>query len=742
MTQKTTCKSATSVAMALLLFLTLACCAQTKLATAQEDGKKGDVATFFNLSNGFSKIVRAPKTNDKSPLPQRAQRRRENLPIPRSTGVLLTAPSLKRLDAAASDVFAGSGSDRFSVLGALFLTDYRKVLAEIDQEAPVGLYVFCQTVPPSIAVALPVDDNDADAFLDALAKASKGAIPKKNGANYEFSVKLPEETRLCARQIDPDYLVVTSEATQSVLNEFARGNLVPISPSGAPPAFKSPCLTLEASPAGIAQLTDPYRPFWREVDRLVYQAKMAAPPIADVEFDAVRQYVADNIASVRYDLDVDEYGIYAGLQTRPRPNSDSQRELASYRDPSPINLAPDRIFSILPSTIFALAGQMDIPEELAKKLPKPFNRVKFVEYSFGLPAPNQLAADSWLFYLEVDDSEQFAREMIIPKAREIGRYVGSKQGGEAASQLLGKASEARLERQKRRGVPARRLADPERAAALGNALGSALGGLIGENQGEEIAMKEQRINGYKTYISDLETFSRQSALMRAEQEGKNPRRGSPLAKNDFSLVETLVSVLDGSDDIQSSMLRSINDDALNVDDSPLLARTGYLVMLDKNTILYSLGNESLLRYGINNYRATTSPGLARYQALADDSDAVQSLIRLISQIPNVERANTVGSALLDPAAAQAYYRWLQGYYIPNAPVVNSGLLPSDTPKMLALFSVDRNLSIQRFLTPHRTIENVLKTYFNTTLLELVLANRQAENDSAESDGDVEIDFND
>ncbi len=735
-------KNATNSLSALIV--TLACAIAPCLTYAQEQTEKGDVATFFSLSRGFSKIVKSPRTSENSSEGQESRRRprrgQEQLPIPRSAGVVLSAPSLKSLDAAAGDIFAGTGSERFSMIGALLLTDYRRVLFNLDQEAPIGLYVFCQTVPPTVAVALPVDEKDSDAALAALAKASKGAAPQKNGGDYSLSVKLPDEIKLAARQINQDYLVITKAESQTILNEFAVGNLVPVSPSGAPPAFKRTALTLEVSPVGVALLTDPRRPFWREVDRLVYDVKMAAPSIANIEFDAVRRYVADNLASLRYDLAVDKYGVYAGLQTRPRPNSEAQRELASYRAPSPINLEPDRFFSILPTSLFAAAGQMEISQELANKLPKPFNRVQFVEYSLGLPAPNQLAAESWLFYLEVDDAEQFAREMIIPKAREIGRYIGAKQGGEAASQLLGKASEARLDRQLKRRVPPRRFADPERAAALGGAIGAALGGLIGENQGEEIAMREQRINGFKTYVSDLETYARQSALMRAEQEGKTAHRTSALANHDFSFVETLVSVLDGADDLQSSMLKTVNSDALQADDAPLLAKTGYLVILDKNTILYSLGNESLARYGINNYQATREPERVRYLSLADDSDEVYSLTQLIAQIPNVEHANTVGAALLDPSAAQAYYRWLQGYYLPNAPVVNSELLPSDTPKLLALFSIDRDLRIQRYVTPHRTIENVLRTYFNRSLTDLIFSKSGEEEDHTDATEDFDVDF--
>ena len=372
--------------------------------------------------------------------------------------------------------------------------------------------------------------------------------------------------------------------------------------------------------------------------------------------------------------------------------------------------------------------------------------MSFVEYCLGLPTDGELAAESFMFYLEVDDAELFAKEMIIPKAREVGRYVGSKQAADAASQLLGGLAERRLARQNasRRPVPDRRRANPERAAEVGETLGTLIGGIVGESVGEDTAMKEHRVSGFKTYVSDIETYVRQTALMKAEKAGSyNAPAASTMRNGAFSPVEALISIIQNDGELQRSLLRSANDEAAQVDQTPLFAREGYLVVLNKNAILFCLGNQDLLKLGINNYRASREPNV-NYIAQTPDADAPASLGRLGAFIPDLQGSNIIGSMRVDLAAIQAYYRWLQQYYFPKAPTFSNAELPFETPKILIVSSVYPNRAVQRFVLPHQTTSTLLKSYAGgATLPELLLKPKDDAKPSENADSDdFDVDFED
>ncbi len=325
--------------------------------------------------------------------------------------------------------------------------------------------------------------------------------------------------------------------------------------------------------------------------------------------------------------------------------------------------------------------------------------------------------------------------------------MGSKQAADAASQLFGTMAERRLARQNasRRPVPERRRANPERAAEVGGTLGSLIGGLVGESVGEETAMKEHRINGFRTYVSDIETYVRQTALMKAEKEGNYSSSGASAIKSAaFSPAEALISIIQNDGELQRKLLQSANEEAAQVDQTPLFAREGYLVVLNKNAILFCLGNQDLLKLGINNYRATRERNV-NYIAQTRDLDGPVSLKRLGAFIPDLNSSNIIGSMRVDSAAIQAFYRWLQSYYFPNAPAFSYPELPTDTPKLLVVSSVYPNRAIQRFVLPHQTTSNLLKTYADgANLSELLLKPKDnaPKQDASDSNDDFDVDFDD
>lgn len=724
----------------------------SSVATAQDSElskSSGDLSTLLNFYKGVSQVIKAPKNQDPkeesaatSPgveAPNQISGR--DLPIPTNAGVIVKIASLELLDEAFKKFLQQTSGDGFSVLASLRLTAYRDALADVNLKVPVAIVVFCQSIPPQIAVVLPVEKKKFSSFATSFAKISKSDKSEINDETKtaRLSLTLSSPIRLVIRQVSDNYVALVNQENEKLLDNFSSNKLSNLD-SNAREELKSPIVSICATEVGLADLTKPTRPFWFEVQNVIDEIEKSLPALSAVKLDKIRRYAADNFSSFRYDLTLDDYALYGAFQTIVKPNSNAAKQLATYRNAFPLNVEADRFFSVLPDVESSLAGQAELSSFLSKDFPAPFNRVSFVEYCLGLPTDGELAAGSFLFYLEVDDSEAFAKEMIVPRAREVGRYIGSKQVGNAMSQIFGGLSERRLERQnvRRRPVPDRRLADPQRASQVGGSLGSALGGLIGESAGEETAMKEHRLNGFKMYVSDIETYARQTALMKAEREGRYVSDGSSSITNGaFSPVEALVSIIQNDGALQRHILSEANAEANKVDATPLFAKEGYLVILDKNTIVYSLGNLDLLKLAINNYRSTKEPNI-RYFAQTPDADAPTAIARLGKFIPDLERANIIGSTRVDVAASMAYYRWLGEYYFPSAPMLFAGELPIDTPKLLVVSSVAPNRNIQRFVLPHKTAKNCVETFCGASLTEILFKPKASTSSDAEDDGEIEF----
>lgn len=725
----------------------------------QSEGTKSkgkDLAPLKNFSSGFSKLLSAPKQKEaadestdvaaaSAPQPKQPTSSFKGTPIPTNVGAVLQIPSLAVLDSAVSQFFQQTSETNLSILTSLKLTAYRGALNCVDVNAPAQILVFTETTPPQLAVLLPVGNKQLLPFLNAVTKAADSGKPKVDGKTQTgtFTLNLSEPVNLIARQVSDQYIVVTSADSTLALDSFEPSNLTNQTANIVPEGIRSPILSISVTATGLQEISKSDRPFWQELSEILTLLKKDFPALSEVNLDEIHRYIAENLNGVRYDLGVNNYGLYAALQLQAKPKSQAAKQLASYREPYPFNPSPDRFFSVLPDVESAIAGQADLSAALTETLPKPFNRVRFVEYCLGLPADNELAAESFLFYIEVDDTEEFAREMIIPRAREIGRYVGSKQAAEAASQLMGGLAERRQARQQGRRIPERRQANPERAAEIGGALGTAIGGLIGESAGEESAMKEYRLNGFKMYVSDIETFTRQSALMKAEKESLVAPETKRVGMGSFSPAEALVTALQNTDSLQRNLLQSANQEAAKIAPTSLFARQGFLVILDKNTILYGLGNQELLKLAVNNYRSTKESAV-RYLTTVQDVDGITALANLASVIPNLDETNVIGAMRIDAAGAQAYYGWLQKNYFPEAPVLTQSQLPATTPKLLVVSSVLPQRSVQRFVLPHKTVANFVQTFAGgATLPELLLKPKTTKNTAtAPPDDDFEVDFGD
>ena len=707
----------------------------------------------------------APPTLPQPPKPPKTATPK-TLPRPESAASIVRAASLRRLEDDLATFFQQTSDVAFRPLTAMRATPFGGAVKALDLDAPAGFFLFFDAESPRarVAVVLPVDDFEA--FAGAL-----GGDAKRPDAAGCVRVKRPVDA--LARPLDGGFVALARPEDAAVLSRFDapkptaprpggprrdRPNAVAAAPAPVAelaPGLAEPTLTFEATPRGLLEATERNRTFWNEFGALTppeLAPLFASDANVAPDVDALRERLRSEIASIRCDLSLDEYGAFVSFQTEPRPGSATARRLASLPPAAPIDLTADRFFFILPDAEAPLSGQFDFAPALVADLPKPFDRLRRVEYSLALPRRGELAAESWLFYLEVDDSQAFIRELTVPKAQEIGRYVGSKQAAELGAELFGSLAARRQDRQLARRRPPRNPADPEAAAARGEALGALIGGLIGESAGEKEALKEFEIDGYRAYVSDLETYVRQSAIMRADREGRIPPKplgGAPGGGSFASLTGALLAGIENGDledRLRFAMLSSANADARFADPTPLFARRSIAVVLDERRLLLSLGNDVFLRMALQNWRSETEPGRPRaYKTTVPDVDFSVNLNRLAARLPSKDAFNVRGAVRFDAADAQTFAAWLRVNYFPNLPNFNARPLPPDTPQALWIWSFDKNRDFVRGVLPNRTLAAVSRAFCDgATPLELLTRPRAAAPasvDGAQESGEEdEIDF--
>ena len=700
-----------------LTYAFLSCCFLSSVTQAQNASDRAASPSIQGRAIA-SKSSSADKTKENGVI----------FPIPNESALVLKTPSLSYLDSSVSTILGQAMNAKISVLSSLRLTSYRSILNSLDLNRPVGLAIWYAS-SPQFVLLLPVNRGNFVSFATNLKKVSSlDAAIDKSKQIIRITIASQGQQTYIAKQITNDYIAI-ADSNVDIDATFKNATY----PSSTSPEIQAPFLSVEVTPRGLQLLPERSEELKNTAKKFFQNANLPQDLLKRLSIDSALSALSDKVASIRLDVATDVFGLYTSLQTEIIPSQNSN-QLFDYPFTSPLNLSADRFFTVLPEVEMSIAGQADLPLSLSSTLPPPFNRIRFVEYALGLPTDQELAAESWLFYLEVDDSELFAQEMIIPRAREIGRYIGSKQVADVASQLLGSAAERRLARQTARRVPNRHLASPERAAEMGETIGGAIGGLIGEKAGEESAMKEYRLNGYKMYVSDLETFARQSALMKAEKEGRYFPMSDGLP---FSPVDALISAIRNDGQLQNAILATANYQAENFVQSPLIAQKGYLVILDKHTLLYGLGNQELLKLAVNNYRAMQEPNV-HYLSLGSSSDSIEALQNLGKQIPAPANTNIVGSTRIDLAGSLTYYKWLRHFYIPQAPELNVEL-PSESSKILIISSIKPPFNLQRASIPYSTVNHLLDAFDARNSISRYFVPQQHPSSNS-SDEETEFDF--
>ena len=730
-------------------FVLIVTCVFTSATFGQEKESKGDLGTLFKIGKGVSQIFNSPKTEKEDATSNRPSNDASGkglcAPLPKDVGVVVSIPSLDDLDRGLEKFFQKTSDASISASAILRLTDYRQALVQIDSRSEIALAIFCESAPPRLAVLLPVKEKNFADFIKGLAQITpakeRSYTIGSDGKTANVAMKLPELLTVVARQITPDYVVLLQASDSEILASFDSDNLAENLRDENPPSLLSPVLSLYASPKGIENLTTGDRPFWNELERLVtsLETDFEIPNLRE-NLVEIREYIATNLATTRVDLSIDDYGTYFAVQTEPKRGSTGEQRVASYKNLPALNVDADRFFVVLPDVEAPISGQTEISPVLASSLPKPFDRLRYIEYSINLPLEGELAAESWQFYLEVDDAMEFVKETIIPKAREIGSYIGSKQAEEVGAQLFGSIAERRQNRRIGGGRPLFG-SNPEQAAERGATLGSLIGSAVGANSAEQMTMKPHKFDKFEMYVTDLETYARQKALMKAEERGESTENSSSLLFDRnrplLSIAEVALANAQNGEPLERVVVRAANQKAEQVTNAPLLARKSNIVILDKNHVLVGLGNETDLRYPVNNWKSLSNSSI-QYLSITPNVDGIVNLKNLNAQIPEPNKVGLVSATRLDFSKGIAYYRWLAQNYLP-LPQIKVEL--PNAPQALVASTVENGKECTRIVLPNKLIAVAFHSFAGgVSPLQLLTKQKNSQKDQKDDSEDLDSVF--
>ncbi|MCF0234026.1 MAG: hypothetical protein HUK22_03500, partial [Thermoguttaceae bacterium] len=467
-----------------------------------------------------------------------------------------------------------------------------------------------------------------------------------------------------------------------------------------------------------------------------------AAPVVEDALATIRNELALGAAGVRVDFAVDEENVHFCAQKRRKDGP----------GPRAIALENYRLLNVIPEARTPLSGRASLSSNDVASAPAPFNRLREIEYSLNHPGRGELAAESWLFYLEVDDAKAFVRELSVPNARKIGRYVGSKQASELGAEVFDGIAERRRQFQQSTGrgglfAPV----DPQTAANRGAALGALIGGLVGESAAEREATKEYNYRGCRMYIMDLETYARQSALMKAEARGQIPQKEPGANSGRFfnRMADVVAGLQSGEleDALRDSVLAASYENERFIDPTPLFARRMLAVMLDDRHLLLGLSAPERLDQAIMNWRQTydpqwnpKAPSQPWRRQTPGDVEFERRLKEMFARAPQGERFNLVGAARISPIDVKYAVDWLRAYYFPTLPFADAEALPNDTPQIFVLRGTDERRELIRGIVPNKAIGNSVHSLSGgSTLFDLIVSAKGAANGSGE-DAESEIDF--
>ncbi len=652
--------------------------------------------------------------------------------IPSDVLVLLRTASIKELDVNGKFLISKLGFGMLSPMEWLKLTKIASCLPWINQDKEIGIFLYGENGTYGRVFLLPV--HDYRGFLKPLGADighSSNPIPDKTF----FALNLPKGWFAYTWR---GYVGLVEPELKNYLGNFVQEPFLYQTEKSGLAALKEPLLSLEIYSEGIQQLsllrttlTSQNRSWLNQLLRSFQSPNTIGGTnvnsTSEGNIIAFIEMLKRDIRYLRLDLVLRTDSLITSITCLPVENSaiDSQIKDQSSAD-IPVDLGLASFLKVVPSNLRTpVSGQIDMTKTSAQTLDPPFDRLRHIEYALILPQyQEELLAESWCFFLEVDDSEAFIQELILPKAYELGSFEGSEKLGDLGARILGNLSV----RRQGRGPLLGRM-DPNKAAALGKNIGSQLGSSIGRSIGEKTAMKIYDFQGYRMVISDLEMYTRKKREMDAKKAGLIPRTPIYLTgeRTLMSLIANMASGLQ-SGSLDTNFGNIINSYSGTTDystNAPLMARKNMILVLDSRHLLIVPGDESVLSQAVENWEIFrnkyleavpegTSYFLRRHNPIKGNFKVNWQNMRDAIMEETIKPEDQILRSItqLDLFATKQMVEYIRNHYLPQIPPLPIEKITTPLSTSVVISSTT-DWTLEFYLaTPYDTIMELCKLYIN------------------------------
>lgn len=716
-----------------LLFSIL--CMETSLFSSTEDELFGSdpikTTERKNLPESKTKVKkleeksRAPKTSPD--LPPLVITDKVDHVLPAGAIAMLRTAPITRLNEQGKFMLAQLGLGSFAPLDWLKWTPYGKSLNSLDLNRGLGSAYYENEKLFSHLIAVPV--KDFRSFVLAMgAKSNK--VPNPVSEKVLIELATPKGS-LC--WLNQGYAIIIDPALKDRSRSLLDAPSIASTEKEGPPGMKDPLLSIEIFGRGIGNLK-----LLRETISGNYSALFSntvntmGVPLPDLDarkqflskVDINLKWIEQDLAYLRMDMNIRDNASIWSITCIPHQKSSMMAQILDRSKADvPIDMMHRRFLKVVPEYSAPIAGQIDMSPTAAASLEPPFHRLRHIEYSLSLPPQGELLADSWCFFLEVDDVDAFLYELVVPKAQKIGSFEGSEKLGDLGARILGNLAVRMQARQMGRRLSGSSV-DPKSAAEKGGEIGARLGDAIGRSVAEKEALKTFDFEGYPLRLSDLELYTRKMREIRAKESGQIPSR--PIILNGertlMMLIGDIMSGLESAslDGMVANAFQKFSGEG-SKENIPLLARKNFYLTLDSKHLLIVPGNENVLREAKNNWpyvldhylhgesdAADHRPNSVHLPPVEISWDQLWNTI--IADIPDIDQHQLRSVTRIDPESMKQMIQDVRSTYLPGIPKNILDQIPEGTPQTFVVSTTTDFSAHFYHAIPHQTFAAFLKSW--------------------------------